>query len=351
MSRLAKLFEVNRRGVNFTRGLWVTGILLAPLAVLGPLGLEKYWLSLSFAALSLALMDPGGTYEHRLRAMAGVGLAGAPVVALGFAIGGGPWGVVVVVAFAVTLLAGLAMRFGRHGLTAALLINSWFLVAIAVPEPEHLTASQAGWWQQTLAWLIGAALWIALTLVVWLARGRIPQDSHFPEVPDDMSVTPLSRPVVLFAVVRALAVAIAVAIAFGLQLPNADWMPIAVMVAMKPSLGQAAFASEQRIAGAFIGALIATLFLLTVHNKYVLDVVIGILGAFAATFRAANYALYSAGVAAAVLIAEDVSHPTNLGAEGRRVLFTFVGLGIGIGVLFLAGVIQKRSAQAGSPTT
>lgn len=42
------------------------------------------------AALFVGLSDPGGTYRARLRMMAGVGLIGALVTALGFAIGGGP---------------------------------------------------------------------------------------------------------------------------------------------------------------------------------------------------------------------------------------------------------------------
>ena len=94
---LAKVFEVNRQGIDLTRGLWVMGIFLVPLVVLGLLDQEKYWLSMTFAILSVALMDPGGQYQHRLRAMAGVGLVGVPLTAVGFAVGGGPWGLVVVV--------------------------------------------------------------------------------------------------------------------------------------------------------------------------------------------------------------------------------------------------------------
>ena len=139
------------------------------------------------------------------------------------------------------------------------------------------------------------------------------------------------------------------AIAFGLELPNADWMPIATLVAMKSSLGQATLAAEQRLAGAVMGALIATFFLLTVTNKHVLQVIVIVLGAFAASFRATTYAFYCAAMAGLVLIAEDVSHPTNLSAERRRVLFTFLGLGIGIGVLVLAELIQKRQAAKAAP--
>lgn len=196
---------------------------------------------------------------------------------------------------------------------------------------------------------MGAALWITFTLVVWLARGRRDQSTHIPEIPADRSVTTLTRPVILFTVFRALAVAIAVAIAFGLHLPNADWMPVATLVAMKSSLEQSMLVAEQRLAGAVIGALVATVFLLTVDNKHALELVIIVLGAFAASFRAVNYAIYCAAVAATVLIAMDLPHPTNLAAEGHRVLFTLLGVGIGVAVMGLAALIQDRSARAAAP--
>ena len=41
-----------------------------------------------------------------------------------------------------------------------------------------------------------------------------------------------------------------------------------------------------------------------------------------------NYALYSAAIAAAVLILLDLQQPSNYGAEGYRVLWTLCGLGI-----------------------
>ncbi len=74
----------------------------------------------------------------------------------------------------------------------------------------------------------------------------------------DISPRKLTRPVTLFAVIRTLALSIAVAIAFGLHLPNAYWMPIATLVAMKPSLQQSALVAEQRLAGAIRGAAAAS---------------------------------------------------------------------------------------------
>jgi uncharacterized membrane protein YgaE (UPF0421/DUF939 family) len=198
-----------------------------------------------------------------------------------------------------------------------------------------------------LAWLIGSALWIALTLVGWLVRGRQAQASNFPELPDNSTRTELTKPVVLFCLLRAFAVAVA----FGFHLPNADWMPIATLVAMKTTLGQATLAAEQRIVGTLIGALVAVAFLLTVDSVHALEAVIVIAAAFAASFRAVNYAFYCAAVATVVLIAVDIPNPSNLATEGRRVLFTFLGPGIGILVLLLAGLLQKAKGSSAQPAT
>ena len=75
----------------------------------------------------------------------------------------------------------------------------------------------------------------------------------------------------MFAVIRAIAIAIAVAIPFGLSLPEADWMPIATLAAMAPSLAQSTLVAEQRLAGAIVGALAAAAVLSTVDNKHVLE--------------------------------------------------------------------------------
>jgi hypothetical protein len=62
--------------------------------------------------------------------------------------------------------------------------------------------------------------------------------------------------------------------------------------------------------------------------------------------QAVNYALYCAAIAGAVLIAIDLPHPSSLADEARRVLFTFIGVGIAVVVMFLAGLLQKRAAKA-----
>jgi uncharacterized membrane protein YccC len=350
MTELADAFKLNPKGLNVRRGLGVLAVMGLPLIVLHVLDQEVYYLSLAFGALFVGLNDPGGEYAYRLPRMALNAVAGALLTALGFAIGDGTWGVVVLAAFVITLAAGLMVKYGLHGFTAAYLLNSWFLVAIALPVGYHQSHGHTNALAQALAWLIGSALTIAFTAIMWLARGRKAQAQPVADIiPGDTKPVPLTRPVILFALIRAIAVSIAVAIAFGFHLPNADWMPVACLVAMKSSLQQSTLVAMQRLAGAIIGAVVAALFLVTVDNKIVLEVVIVILGTVAGSIRAVNYAFYCAAMAGMVLIAEDLPHPTDLASEGRRVLFTFAGVGIAVVVMLLAGLLQKRTAKTAPP--
>jgi uncharacterized membrane protein YccC len=150
----------------------------------------------------------------------------------------------------------------------------------------------------------------------------------------------------LYATIRALALAIAIAIPFGLHLPHADWMPIAALVAMKSDLQQSTLAGLQRLAGALIGAVLASIVVLTIYNKLALEVIVLILLATGGAIRYMNYALYCAAIAASVLIAVDIPNPTNFTAEVDRVLFTFVGIGIGVLVIYIANLLGKREAKA-----
>ena len=347
MTQLADVFKLNPKGLNVRRGVGVLVVMVLPLIVCHVINQEVYYLSVAFGALFVGLNDPGGQYGYRLPRMALNAAAGALLTVLGFAIGDGAWGVVVLAAFVITLAAGLMVKYGLHGFTAAYLLNSWFLVAIALPPGYHLSHGHTDAWAQGLAWLIGSALTIAYTAIMWLARGRKAEAQPATDIiPGSAKPVPLTRPVILFALIRAIAVAIAVAIAIWFHLPNADWMPVACLVAMKSSLQQSTLAALQRLSGAIIGAVVAALFLLTVDTKIVLEVVIVILGTLAGSIRAVNYAFYCAAMAGMVLIAEDIPHPSDLATEGRRVLFTFAGVGIAVVVMLLAGLLQKRTAKA-----
>ena len=159
----------------------------------------------------------------------------------------------------------------------------------------------------------------------------------------------------MFAVIRALAIAITVAIAFGLDLSHGSWLPIAAIVAMKPSLEQTTLVGLQRLAGALIGAVAAALLLLIPASEHGLrlfavlrglEVVALILLMHGVAIRFWNYALCCAAIAAGVLVLLDLPQPSNYSAEGSRVLWTLCGVGIAVLVMLLAGLLAKRTTKA-----
>jgi hypothetical protein len=344
-AQVAKVFALNTTGVDVPRGAAVAGLLLITFVVMSSLHhQERYFLSVAFGLLFVLLSDPGGDYLYRLRRMAAVGLIGTLLTALGFGIGGDAWGFVVLATVVVTVVAGLAINFGIEALVAGILLNVWFLICLSAVAglPAHATPHP---WNQALAWLIGLAISIALTLLLWLARGRGTQTSPLPEIPADVPPIKLSRPIVLFVLIRAIAVSASVAIAFGLKLTSADWMPVATLIAMKPNLQQSTLRGGQRLVGAILGAAIASVLLVTVTSNHALDELIILLMGVGVSIYAVNYAFYTAAIAGAALIALDLPHPSNLDAEGRRIFFTFAGVGIAVVVMYLASLLQKRKAS------
>jgi uncharacterized membrane protein YccC len=181
-----------------------------------------------------------------------------------------------------------------------------------------------------------------------------PKAQPIAELPGDTSRRKLTPPLIMFAVIRALVIGGTVALAFGLNLSHGYWLPIAAMVAMKPSLEQAALIAAQRLAGALIGAAAAALLLLLIPANETgsrlfaitlgLEVVAIVLFMHGAAVRFWNYALYIGAIAAGVLILVDLPQPSNYSAEGYRVLWTLCGVGIAeISVGLIAVAVQKAS--------
>ena len=131
MTQLAKVFELNRQGFNIARGV----------AIAGPAAAARRWRDPSGPVLAqrdLRGAVHGGERSRREvrapgAALAVIAVAGALLTALGFGIGPGAWGWVVLAAFVATLLGGLAVKYGVHRFVAAYLLNVWFIIALGLP--------------------------------------------------------------------------------------------------------------------------------------------------------------------------------------------------------------------------
>jgi hypothetical protein len=346
---IASLFTLNRSKFHPVVGVIVTVILVMSLLVLRALGHEELGLSFSFGLLFTAItgVAGGGTQATRVRWSGTVALVGTLLTALGFILGGASWTLVTLAVFVSTLLSYFAVVYGRRGALSGTLLNAWFVIALSIPFGLHKSPREA--WAlagpQALAWLAGGALWLVLAWVIWLVqRARQQQSSSVtPSQTPQVTAPPrLSRPLITFSLLAAAAVGLATAVAWGFDLSNADWMPIAAIVAMKPSPAASAYASGQRVAGAILGGLLAGLLLSAVHDTTLLEVVIVLFVAVGITLHEVNYAHYYTCISVAVLTALALPHPGNLSVIWERVLWTLVGVAIALGVTFLAGLISHR---------
>ena len=351
MSRMSKVFAVDRQAFSLTGGIAIGGVLLVIWLTIAQLHQQKYLVTIVFAVLTTALSDPGGGFGSRIRAM-GVFGARRGVDDCSGVLRGHPG---VRDCGAHTLRRHIAGRIGCQVWTASVhrRVIAQCLVRPRRRPPDQLPgrSDSTNGWHQAIAWLVGSAVWISLTCILWLVKRRKWNPAPIIDVPGEPGApVPLTRPIVLFALIRASALAASAAIAFGLHEPNADWMVIATLIAMKPSLEQSSLVGLQRVFGAAMGAAVAIPILLVVHDKVALEATIILLAAIGASIHGVNYAYYTAAIASAALIAADIPHPTNYAAEGRRVLFTFIGVGIGVLVMFIADRMKKRQTAAAPPS-
>jgi Fusaric acid resistance protein-like len=358
-SWLSQVFQLNPAGVNWPRGVLIFDVILVPLVVIWAVGHAEYLLSAVFGVIFTAFADPGGDFGNRTWRNAVFALIGAGLAALAFGMGGAAWGWLVLAAFVVTLVGGLALTFGIHRFVAGTLLNVWFIIALVLGNSFHHSAHiTSNTWGQVLAWAGGAVLWIAVSFVIWLIRGRRDEPALAAEIAGDTSHIPLTGPIIIYAVIRAAVVGGTFAIAYGANLSHGYWMVIAAFVAMKPSLVQSTVVGLQRLAGALIGAAAAVLLMLipaNVHGLQLVAITIGLQAvAFvfflhAAGIRFWNYAIYCAFIAAGVLTLSDLPQPTNYNAEGERVLWTLCGVAIAVVVMLLAGLLSKAAAKKPVP--
>lgn len=348
-SWIGSLFTFKREQIHLGLAVAFGVIFIASLLMLRAIGRPELWLSFAFGFLYTALSDIAVTSERasRVRWSVTVAVGGALLTALGYLLGGANWFLVTLAVFVSTMLSYLVGAYGKRAATAGVLLNSWFVVVLASSLGLGKTPAQTLPLvvPQALAWLAGGALWLALAWGVWMAR-RSSQPSPAPAAPlQDSGPAQFSRPLVTFALIAAIAVALATAVTWGFHLPYADWMPIAAIVAMKPTFDASTYRSGQRVAGAILGGLLAALLLSAVHNDTALAAGIVLFAVVGAALHEANYAIYYTCMSAAVLLVLSLSHPGTVSDIWARTVWALVGVLIALGVTFLAGWVRDWEAH------
>lgn len=144
-----------------------------------------------------------------------------------------------------------------------------------------------------------------------------------------------SSPVFRHALRAALAITVAIALAKGLGLAHSVWVPVSVLVVMRPSLGGTLHISRRRLAGTAMGAAAGVL-VAWMHLPVPAVAVLVLLFSFLIFyFKAVNYTQFTASLTfvLVVILGAVFSHTWQGGAE--RVFDTVLGICIGLAASFM----------------
>jgi uncharacterized membrane protein YccC len=103
------------------------------------------------------------------------------------------------------------------------------------------------------------------------------------------------------------------------------WIPMTVVIVLKPNFGGTLQRSVQRITGTVLGALLGALLVLASPEPWVLWAVLPALVFATFALRNYNYTLFALSLTPTVLLMLDIAHPITVTDSFLRVLHTIIG--------------------------
>src|SRR5580704_6958270 len=121
------------------------------------------------------------------------------------------------------------------------------------------------------------------------------------------------------------ATAIAAVVASGIHVVRGYWIPMTVVIVLKPNFGGTLQRAVQRITGTVLGALLAAMLLLVLKNPWWLLAALAVLAFATFALRNRNYTLFSLALTPMVMLMLDIAHPITVTDSFLRILHTIIG--------------------------
>jgi uncharacterized membrane protein YccC len=109
------------------------------------------------------------------------------------------------------------------------------------------------------------------------------------------------------------------------HLTRGYWIPMTVVIVLKPNFGGTLQRSVQRVTGTICGALLAVFLLLFFKDSVFLLPILAVLAFAAFTLRNRNYGLFALALTPMVMVMLDVAHPITVSDSLFRILYTVIG--------------------------
>jgi len=141
----------------------------------------------------------------------------------------------------------------------------------------------------------------------------------------------------------AAASAIAGILAAAFHVTRGYWIPMTVVVVLKPNFGGTLHRAVQRITGTVAGALLAAMLLWFVHDIWWLLGILALLSFATLTLRWANYVAFSLALTPMIMVMLDLAHPGTVTDSFLRILHTIIGGVLAIVAGYLLFPLWERS--------
>src|SRR6516162_6009488 len=109
------------------------------------------------------------------------------------------------------------------------------------------------------------------------------------------------------------------------HLTRGYWIPMTVVLVLKPNFGGTLQRSVQRVTGTICGALLAAALLLFLKDSILLLPMLAGLSFATFTLRNRNYGLFALALTPMVMVMLDVAHPITTADSIFRILYTVIG--------------------------
>ncbi|MBV8216118.1 MAG: FUSC family protein [Verrucomicrobia bacterium] len=141
----------------------------------------------------------------------------------------------------------------------------------------------------------------------------------------------------------AAASALAALAASAFHVTRGYWIPMTVVVVLKPNFGGTLQRAMQRITGTVAGALLAALLLWWVQDFSWLLLILALLSFATLTLRWANYVAFSMALTPMIMVILDLAHPGTVTDSFLRIVHTIIGGGLAIVCGYLLFPVWERS--------
>lgn len=297
-----------------------------PVVILLLIGETTFGLLITPSILSIALLGAGSEIKKARIRLLITAAVGPVLLILGSILG--------VSALSAIVGLGLGSYFaGRYGakthfgMFLPFLLLPLFTVGISVDPPLAVGIAPM---------LLVGSLWAAIVAIIWPMNNSSTSSSTSAPTPIDK---PEDSALNLYGLKLAIGVSIATLLVYVLNFQHVGWAPTAVAIILRPQQDLIKRRGLGRMAGTFLGILIAWLLYNVFTQDLVRAAVIGSLGALSISCRRTVLSSLPIASTAAVILLVAISEPTLFTVQGSlRLADNVIAFGI---VVSLELILQK----------